>query len=94
MNRVNISLGDVTRSGRVMLCHTIACRTVSVGLDGCGRVYSSLAIAVDWHACACSAGTGEGGAPVRDVPCEEQAMSVGLDGCESVPSWWSAMAAE
>ena len=31
---------------------------------------------------------------MRDVSCVEQAMSVSLDGCESVPSLWSAMAAE
>jgi hypothetical protein len=31
---------------------------------------------------------------VRDVSYVEQAMSVGLDGCESVPSLWLAMAAE
>ena len=91
MDGLRIPLGDTIRSERVRLCRTIACRTVSVGLDGCDSVPSSSQTMVadrrdavstssrimvaEWHVCPRPAGTGGGEVPVRDVSCSDQAYS-------------------
>ena len=60
--------GDTCRSGRLTLCHTIACRTVSVGVeDGDGAPSPSLTMASERCTCA-----GQG-VPVGDKAGSEQA---------------------